>query len=301
MLIACYIFNVKNFEFEDNFITKSMEQNSQAKTVLITGASSGIGRAAAVLFQQKGWNVVATMRSPEKEVELDKLPNVIVAKLDVTQFDTVKSVLEEAKAKFGAIDVVVNNAGFGVLGPIDGVEMTDIQNQINTNLLGAMNLTKEVIPYFKARKQGTIINVTSVIGLITAPFYTLYTTSKWGLEGFSESIWYEMRKANVRVKIIEPGPTYTRFGESSTKVGNTEQAEGYKHYYKNRFGWISEKIDKLIKATPEQVAGYIYKAATDQNWRLRYPTGLMPKVTLFLRKILPLPFYLWIVYKFAMK
>ena len=173
------------------------------KTVLITGSSSGIGRAAAKLFQKKGWNVAATMRSPQKEKELTNLENVICPQLDVMKVETIRQAVEETKQKFGEINAVVNNAGYGLVGPFEAATQEQIQRQFSTNVFGLMNVTGEVIPYFRERKQGIIANIASIGGRVTFPLYSLYHGTKWAVEGFSESLQHELKPFNIKIKIIE--------------------------------------------------------------------------------------------------
>ena len=141
------------------------------KTIFITGASSGIGRAAVELFAKKGWQVAATMRSPEKESSLQKLENVRLFRLDVTQPKTIAEALKGALQAFGDIDVLVNNAGYGAVGIFEKAEAAQIQKQFDTNVFGLMNVTRAFLPHFRKRKSGRIINISSVGGRVTFPVY----------------------------------------------------------------------------------------------------------------------------------
>lgn len=185
------------------------------KTILITGSSSGIGRATALYFATKGWNVAATMRSPQREFELAKLPNVKVYPLDVTRPETIKEAVAAAISDFGGIDVVVNNAGYGGVGIFEAASQEQIERQFGTNVFGVMNVIREILPHFRERKGGTIINVTSVGGIITFPIYSVYHATKWAVEGFAESLQYELKPFNIKVKNIEPGAIKTDFYDRS--------------------------------------------------------------------------------------
>lgn len=145
-----------------------------SNTVLITGASSGIGRATAIYFQQKGWNVVATMRNPSREQELNQLPNLKCLPLDVLDESTIRDALVEAIQLFGGLDVVVNNAGYGAIGPFEAASPEQVKKQFDTNVFGIMNVMREILPYFREKRSGLFINVASVGGQIAWPLYSLY-------------------------------------------------------------------------------------------------------------------------------
>ncbi|MBU2643180.1 SDR family NAD(P)-dependent oxidoreductase, partial [bacterium] len=138
-------------------------------TILITGASSGIGRETAKLFQDRGWNVVATMRSPEKEQELTKLDNILVTRLDVTDDLSIKPAVDAGLTKFGKIDVLLNNAGYGAFGPLEASEKSRIEKQFNTNVIGLLETTKALLPHFRENRSGIIVNISSVAGRFAMP------------------------------------------------------------------------------------------------------------------------------------
>lgn len=154
----------------------------EKNTVLITGASSGIGKETALYFQKMGWNVIATMRSPEKATDMHKLQNVTLLSLDVTEPASIRNAVNEAVLQFGTIDVLVNNAGLYTIGALETFTDEDIQRQINTNLIGLIRVTKEVLPHMRKVRKGTIINVSSVAGKTTVPIQSLYHAAKWGVE-----------------------------------------------------------------------------------------------------------------------
>lgn len=154
----------------------------EKNTVLITGASSGIGKETALYFQKMGWNVIATMRSLEKATDMHKLQNVTLLSLDVTEPASIRNAVNEAVLQFGTIDVLVNNAGLYTIGALETFTDEDIQRQINTNLIGLIRVTKEVLPHMRKVRKGTIINVSSVAGKTTVPIQSLYHAAKWGVE-----------------------------------------------------------------------------------------------------------------------
>lgn len=254
------------------------------KTVFITGASSGIGKETAKLFSMKGWNVIATMRNPQAEKELISLHNVKILPCDVTDLDSIVSAINEGIKFFGSIDVLVNNAGYYVLGPFEAATHEQIKLQIDTNLIGLMNVTGQMLPHFRKQKSGTIINISSIAGVITVPLQTLYHATKWGVEGFSESLQYELRPLNIGVKIIEPGVIKTDFyGRSMTMTQDNKLSE-YDDYSRKVLANILKNGNN--GSAPEDVAKTVLKAATDGSKKLRYPTG-NSKEMVTLRRLLP--------------
>jgi NADP-dependent 3-hydroxy acid dehydrogenase YdfG len=256
-----------------------------SNTVFITGASTGIGRATAQLFQQQGWNVVATMRSPEKSPELANLPNVLCLSLDVTQLETIHAAIDRAISQFGAIDVIINNAGYALIGAFEACEMADIRGQFETNVFGLMEVTRAILPHFRQRQQGIVVNVASIGGRMTFPIYSPYHATKWAVDGFSESLQYELRQFNIKVKIIEPGAIKTDFYGRSVNVAKKAGLTAYDDY-------IDRTLPKMDRAgangsPPSVTAQAIYKASTDGSWKLRYPAGGNASLLLSLRKLLP--------------
>ena len=158
------------------------------KTVLITGASSGFGRSAANLFHKSGWNVIATMRSPKKETELTELNGILISKLDVTDKSSIENAVKEGIEKFGTIDVLVNNAGYGALGAMEAATEEQVRQQFEVNFFGLIAVTKAVLPIMRQHRSGIIINVSSVGGRVTFPFSSLYHATKFAVEGLTESM-----------------------------------------------------------------------------------------------------------------
>ncbi|HZY78498.1 MAG TPA: SDR family oxidoreductase [Cyclobacteriaceae bacterium] len=269
------------------------------KTVLITGCSSGIGKTIAAWFQAKGWNVAATMRSPEKETELIELENLKCIRLDVQDEDTVKKAIDETIAAFGGIDVIVNNAGYGIIGPFEAASNEQIYRQFDTNVFGVMNVIRAILPYFRGKRDGVIINIASAGGRMTWPLNTLYHATKWGLEGFSESLQYELRPFNIKVKIIEPGSIKTDFFGRSQDVAVKKGLDAYEAYVNT----VVPNIQKQGANAPEPdvVAKVVYAAATDNSWRLRYQAGSGAGFFMFLRRVMPTSWFNAIVRKVVEK
>jgi NAD(P)-dependent dehydrogenase (short-subunit alcohol dehydrogenase family) len=253
------------------------------KTVFITGASTGIGRAAALVFQKNGWNVVATMRSPAKETELTQLDRLYCVALDVTDPGSIQAAFEQAVQKFGAIDVLINNAGYALTGAFEGCTPEQIERQFATNVFGLMSVTRTFLPHFRSRQQGTIINVASVGGRIAFPLYSLYHSTKWAIEGFSESLQYELEPLNIRVKLIEPGAIKTDFYKRS--IETAVPLPDYAAFSDRAMPRLNHFAQ--TGSPPEVTAAVIYRAAIDRSGRLRYPAGGNAGALLFLRKLLP--------------
>ena len=192
------------------------------KVILITGASSGIGKETAKLFQAKNWKVAATMRKPEEHADLSRIADIECFRLDVTDADSIREAFAEVLEKFGRVDVVVNNAGYGLLGPFEAASDEQIERQFQTNLFGLMNVCREAIPYFREQKRGTIVNISSLSGRSAIPFSSLYSATKYAVEGFSESLSYELEPFGRKVKLIEPGPINTDFYGRSEEIARKE-------------------------------------------------------------------------------
>lgn len=239
------------------------------KTVFITGASSGLGKTAAKLFQSKGWKVIATMRTPEKETELNHLENVSVLPLDVSKPLQIKETVKKALL-LGNVDVVLNNAAYGLIGPLEGVNELQLLEQIDTNLLGAIRLTQAFIPHFRERRSGTFINITSMAGLVTFPMDSLYHTVKFGLQAFSESISYELAKFGISVKTVAPGYIRTGFGNNMV-ITSSEPYNELMSKFMDVAGNMTNP--ETSGSTSEQVAQVIYEAVTDGKDQLLYVAG----------------------------
>jgi NAD(P)-dependent dehydrogenase (short-subunit alcohol dehydrogenase family) len=244
---------------------KALQQGHDMKGIFITGASSGLGKATAKLFAAKGWNVIATMRAPEKETELGKLPNVSVLELDVANPTQIHDVAQAVTSN-GSVDVVLNNAGYALTGPLEASTDEQVLTQINTNQVGAILVTKAFIPHFRKRKSGMFLTTTSIGGLVAFPLNAVYHATKWALEGFNESLAFELRPFNVTVKTISPGSIKSDF------MGNAQmvQSELYAELFQKMLTMFGQA---LPGSTPEHIAQVIYEAATDGKDQLRYVAG----------------------------
>jgi NAD(P)-dependent dehydrogenase (short-subunit alcohol dehydrogenase family) len=236
------------------------------KTIFITGASSGIGKATAKLFAAKGWNVIATMRKPENETELNLLGNVKLLALDVTNVAQIKDIAQQAM-NLGPVDVVFNNAGYGLLGVLEAITDEQLVQQMETNFLGVVRVTQAFIPAFRARRSGLFITNTSSAGLMAFPVSSMYDASKWALEGWSESLSFELGQFGIGIKNIEPGLVSTGIAEKSVLVSHPAYEE-----LTNKFFALTGDPANAV-STPDQIAQVVYDAATDGTDTLRYVCG----------------------------
>lgn len=255
------------------------------KTILITGSSSGIGRSTVEYFSSKGWNVAATMRNPEKETELQKLSKVKLYKLDVNDEASISLAIEQATKDFGGIDVLFNNAGYAAVGAFEASDNEIVKKQFDTNVFGVMRVTRAILPYFRNKNKGTIITTTSMGGLITFPLYSLYHSTKWAVEGFMESLQYELRPFNIKIKCVEPGAIKTDFYDRSMTIMKKEGLTVYDDYTDQ----CVLNMDKFALSAPGPliIAKKVFQAANANNFRLRYPKGNNAPMLLFLRRLLP--------------
>ncbi|SFM79702.1 NADP-dependent 3-hydroxy acid dehydrogenase YdfG [Chitinophaga sp. YR627] len=242
-----------------------------AKTVFITGASSGFGKASAKLFHQHGWNVIATMRSPEKETALRQLENVLVTRLDVQDATSIQNAINAGIERFQTIDVLINSAGYGLMGVFESARSEQIKSLFDVNVFGLMEVTRQVLPYLRAVGSATIINLSSMGGAVGMPFGSLYISSKFAVEGFSEALSHELASLNIRVKIIEPGSIATNFRENARMIDN--KIPVYDPIMASSFPRYHQLTEHLEKSSEEDVAKTIYQAATDETNHLRYIVG----------------------------
>lgn len=240
------------------------------KTILITGTSSGIGRAAVEKFAAAGWNVIATMRSPEKETALTQLADVLVTRLDVQDLASIQQAIAAGIERFGHIDTLVNNAGVGLYGPFELATPEQIRTQFEINVFGVMETMKAILPHFRAHGGGTIINISSQGGRITFPAISYYHATKFAIEGFTESASFELAPFNIILKLIEPGMVDTNFGSSATRTANSEITV-YDAFMKTYLETIQEFTPPPFSS--DVVVEAIYTAATDGTDQLRYVAG----------------------------
>jgi NAD(P)-dependent dehydrogenase (short-subunit alcohol dehydrogenase family) len=244
-----------------------MKGKTAMKTVLITGCSSGYGLATARHFHAQGWNVIATMRTP-REGLLPRSDRMRVLPLDVTKSESIAAVLEAC----GPIDVLVNNAGIGIVGAFEATPMNTVREVFDTNTFGVMAMTQAALPQFRARRSGVVVNVTSSVTLARMPLAAAYTASKAAIEGFTGSLAFELQYFNVQAKLVEPGygPT-TGF----TSNGGARMAglipEAYVPFAEPVFAAFAHPT---AVTTESDVAETVWRAVNDSTGQLRFPAGV---------------------------
>ncbi len=253
-------------------------------TVLITGCSSGIGAAAVQHFAAQGWNVAATLRNPASAHFEDGAGKVATFALDVTDQKSVDAAVAQAAERFGQIDVLINNAGYGLFGPFETATQEVIERQFQTNVFGVFAVTRAVLPHMRERASGVIINVASLTGLVAMPLYSLYAASKFAVVGFSESLSHELGPLGIRVKVFAPGAVATDF--SGRSLVRTFEGDGgpYAQSIGKVMGVFAANRGTSNASTPEQLALALYDAATDGSAQLRYVIGEDAKALMQTRK-----------------
>ena len=262
------------------------------QTVFITGTSSGLGKAAAKYFAELGWNVAATMRTPEKETALINYGNIRLFKLDVTNLQQVQEAASQAIAAFGKIDVVINNAGMGTYGPLELAQEADIDWQFAVNARGPINVIRAFLPHFRANGGGMFINVSSFMGITTAvPQGSLYNMSKFALEGLTEGLYYELKPLNIELRLIEPGGSSDnnfqqnmRFSEHPEIRAYDEQIAKLKHLFANAHQHVTESTEDIA-----QVLGDL---ATRKSNQFRTVIGPAGNHLMSMRNSMPIEEYL---------
>ncbi len=252
----------------------------RSPVVLITGASSGIGQAVARAFAAKGFEVFGTSRNPQRT---QPIPGVEMIALDVTDQESVAAAVSTVVQRAGRIDILVNNAGFGVIGAAEESSIVQAQQLFDTNFFGLIRVTNEVLTHLRAQRTGRIVNISSVLGFLPAPYSALYSASKHAVEGYSESLDHETREFGVRVTAVEPAFTNTSF--EAAAVDADSPIAGY--------GPVRDHVKKVLADSipagddPAVVADVIVEAATSASPKLRYPAGPSARRLALLKRVAP--------------
>lgn len=274
---------------------------SSTKTVLITGASSGIGKATALYLATKGYQVIGTSRDKTRLLDLKTQSDangnqVDVEELDINSETSVTRTIHNVKNKYGHIDVLVNNAAYGLWGPAQTFSMKELRSQFDTNFFGTFHMCKTILPYMLHRETGTIINISSVLGKISTPFNGGYAATKFALEGLSEAMRFELWPFGIKVVLVEPGLFNTSFKDNQVIAADAECSEfPYRDLisnYRNK----RNSYDFLSKH-PVSVAKVIHKIIRSKNPRFRYKVGIETMLGILGTNILPERLYQAIISK----
>lgn len=255
-----------------------------AKTIFITGASSGIGKETAKYFIDKGWNVAATMRNPQAEKDLTESNTLKLFILDVTDPASIKKAIDTAINTFGKIDVLLNNAGYGMAGVMEYAGREAVQRQFDVNVFGVFDVTKQMLPHFRKNRSGRIINISSMGGRVTFPLFTYYHATKFALEGFSESLNYELNPLGIDIKLIEPGGVKTDFAGRSMNFVDGDHADYNEIQTKLRKAL--DDSDTASPTKPTDVARVIFHAATTNSRKMRYLVGKDARLMMRMKRLL---------------
>jgi NAD(P)-dependent dehydrogenase (short-subunit alcohol dehydrogenase family) len=265
------------------------------KSVLITGATDGLGKAAALLLAERGYRVFAAGRSAEKRAQLDaaarerKLPLESI-ELDVCDDASVKRCVSNIIAATGAIDVLINNAGVAYVGTVEDLCLEDWQRQFDTNLFGVVRVTQEVLPHMRERHRGRIVMMSSVAGLISAPIQGAYSSSKHALEGLSNALRYEVYPFGIDVVLIEPGYIVTGIQQAALDLTksytDTFKSSPYNRLYAQFFASAKNARAKS-KTTPEDCARVILEAIEAPHPKARYGVTPMARFIKWSKRLLP--------------
>ena len=256
------------------------------KTVLITGATSGIGKAAAKMLAEKGYRVFGTARNPDKAADLtDEAKangwDLKLLAMDVRDDASVKAALGQV----GEVDVLVNNAGFEVWGPLEEMTVADLEDQFETNVSGPFRLITAVLPAMRGRGEGVIVNVSSVAGVVAAPLNGLYAASKWALEALSETLHYETGHFGIRVHLVEPGSVATPFADNRRLVGAAagDESSPYRELV-TQWEQAAEKLNPGCTSTQAEDVAAVIVDAIENGDKLRYPVGNDANMVITARK-----------------
>jgi NAD(P)-dependent dehydrogenase (short-subunit alcohol dehydrogenase family) len=255
------------------------EQQQTRPVAIVTGASGGIGEATARGLHAAGYRVFGTYRKPPAT----RSPGVEYLACDVTSDESVETAVAQILALAGRIDLLINNAGVGLVGGAEESSLEQAKSVFEVNLFGLIRMTKAVLPIMRRQRAGRIVNLSSVMGLIPAPFMALYAASKHAVEGYSESLDHEIRGSGVRVVLVEPA--YTRTSFEGNIYQPDQQLDVYQSARANAQGVLRDGMKTAD--TPALVAAAVVKAATDHEPRRRYPAGRAARQISLLRRFVP--------------
>lgn len=257
-------------------------EGATPKVVLITGASSGIGQACARRLAQRGYRVFGTSRRPRVEADA---PFQMIP-MDVTDEDSVRQGVATVLASAGRLDVVVNNAGFGFVGAVEDTSVDEAKELFDANFFGMLRVCHAVLPHFRQQRAGTIINISSLAGLIAQPFVAMYCATKFATEAVTEALRIEVRPFGIHVVMIEPGDTHTAFTANRRRTQASQAASPYTDNMERTLSVIEH--DEQTGSSPEAVARLLERVLRSRSPRLRYPVASAPqRFAALARKVMP--------------
>jgi short-subunit dehydrogenase len=263
--------------------------SNNSKVILLTGASSGFGKASAEFLAEQGHIVYGTSRYPGSN---PKPIDYTILQMDVTEVESIQAAINQITEERGKIDVLINNAGFGIAGAMEHTSIGKAKEQFETNFFGTVRLIKSVIPIMRKQNSGLIINISSIGGLIGLPFQSMYSASKFAIEGLTESLYKELHSSKIKITMIEPGDFKTGFTENREIPKNTNQSDAFQNTLK-----IIEN-DESSGQNPELIGKLINKIINKSNPRLRYTVGAFDqKLAVLLKRLLPNRLFDWIIMK----
>lgn len=274
--------------------------NSQyGRVVLITGASSGIGKSMAEYLKDKGYKVYGTSRKPQDANNCIKSENsggfLKMLQMDICSMDSVKNVVSYIAGNEGTIDIVVNNAGMGIAGPVEETSPDEAFKQFDTNFFGMHRMIRQVAPIMRAQKNGLIVNISSLAAQFPIPYQSMYSASKAAIEAVSEVLRIELKPYGVKVVIIEPGDIKTGFTDSRIIAADAGEKSTYKEAFKKSLGVMIN--DETNGPDPIVVTRLLYRILGRKNPPVRVAVGLKYKVFIFLKRLLPERFALYVLSK----
>ena len=272
-------------------LTQQMNRNSisTGKITLVTGASSGIGRQIAQHLAQRGARVFGTARNPQTA---QPIPGVEFVRMDVTDDVSVNEALREIAQKAGPVEVLVNNAGYGLTGALEETSLQEARDQFETNFFGVVRVTNAVLGGMRQAGYGRIVNISSVVGFMPSPFMGMYAASKHALEGYTETLDHEVRQFGLRAALVEPAYTKSNINQ------NEKTAQTHLDAYAVQRKRMQEVVSKGVKNgdEPQVVAEAVWHAASAKSPRLRYAVG-KGAVLSRLRRFAPIAFFDWAIRK----
>jgi len=282
-----------------------MKYRINQKIILITGCSSGFGFLSAIHLAKKGHQVIATMHNLAKRIKLDDQINkdnlpITVLQMDVTKPDSIANCLSEVEKKFGQLDVLINNAGYGIGGFFEDLSDQEFRDQMETNFFGVLNVTRAALPLLRNSPAARIINISSTAGLTTTPGMGAYNASKWAVEGFSECLRQELRLHGIKVLLVEPGPYPTEILTSNTRFAekaNNSQSPNYPYTRQLYERYL--KQNQTLKSDPMEIVRLIEHLINAKKPAFRNICGPFAKIRTFIHRFLPWRFNEWLIRKVA--